>query len=145
MKPAIMPLAAERRPPWWRRWLHGFRKLRQQPDWAAFAGPDWPERIMNEIVNDRFHAKQGRSIGRWTMTDATGRTLVVYLKRHYKLPSLNGWLATLFPDRAWSPGLQEWEHLTWAQRAGLPVPRAMAAGEFVGPGGSCKVSWPSRN
>jgi heptose I phosphotransferase len=31
--------------------------------------------------------------------------------------------------------MQEWEHLAWASREGLPVPRAVAAGEFVGPWG----------
>ena len=31
--------------------------------------------------------------------------------------------------------MQEWEHLEWAEKQGLPVPRAMAAGELVGPHG----------
>jgi heptose I phosphotransferase len=83
---------------------------------------------------DRFHAKQGRSIGRWTLTDSTGNTLVVYLKRHHELPRSAGWMARLCPSRAWSPGLQEWEHLEWASQIGLPVPRAWAAGELRGPG-----------
>jgi heptose I phosphotransferase len=60
---------------------------------------------------------------------------VVYLKRHYVLPRRDGLLAVLFPGHARSPGLQEWEHLEWARAQGLPVPRAMAAGELVGPGG----------
>jgi heptose I phosphotransferase len=90
---------------------------------------------MAEVVTDRFHAKQGRSIGRWTLPAAGGKPLVVYLKRHYRLPAVHGWLATLFPNRVWSPGLQEWEHLAWGVAAGLPVPRALAAGEFVGPWG----------
>src|SRR5262249_7066353 len=34
-----------------------------------------------------------------------------------------------------SPALQEWEHLEWARAEGLPVPRAAAAGEFIGPRG----------
>ncbi len=126
-------LNAERAPGLWRRLLHGFRKLRQQPDWQSFAGTGWVERIMNEEIADRFHAKQGRSIGRWTLNDAAGRSLVVYLKRHYRLPRSSGLLAALFPWRAWSPGLQEWEHLGWAREHGLPVPRAVAAGESIGP------------
>jgi heptose I phosphotransferase len=44
-------------------------------------------------------------------------------------------MAVLFPPRAWSPGLQEWDHLQWAEQHGLPVPRALAAGELVGPRG----------
>jgi hypothetical protein len=135
MNRASLPLTVERTPSLWRRLLHGFRKLRQEPDWESFAGARWADRIMTEEVTDRFHAKQGRSIGRWTLTDAAGRPLVVYLKRHYRLPQLSGWLAMLFPGRAWSPGLQEWEHLVSAMSLGLPVPRAVAAGEFVGPGG----------
>src|SRR5258708_5648489 len=89
---------------------------------------------MDVTVADRFHAKQGGSIGRWTLT-AGGRDLVVYLKRHYRLPRLAGLLAALFPSRPRTPGVQEWHHLEWAKKQGLPVPRAVAAGEFVGPWG----------
>ena len=86
-------------------------------------------------VPDREHRKQGRAIGRWTLTAEDGRTLVVYLKRHFELPRRHGWLAKLLPGRAWSPGLQEWDNLQRAAAAGLPVPRAVAAGEWRGPGG----------
>jgi heptose I phosphotransferase len=130
-----LPLNAERAPGLWQRLLHGFRKLRQRPDWQSFAGVGWPDRIMNEELTDRFHAKQGRSIGRWELNDAAGRSLVVYLKRHYRLPRSSGCLAAFFPWRAWSPGLQEWEHLAWAREHGLPAPRAVAAGESIGPWG----------
>ena len=108
--------------------------LHQSADWPAFAGADWARTILSVAVTDRFHAKQGRSIGRWTLTDGAGRELVVYLKRHYELPRRHGLLARLFPGSAWSPGLQEWEHLGRAAAAGLPVPRAVATGEFRGPG-----------
>jgi heptose I phosphotransferase len=106
------------------------------PEFADFAGHDWPDRIMDVDVQDRFHAKQGRSIGRWTLTTATGESLTVYLKRHYELPWRCGWGATLCPfGGAWSPGVAEWEHLAWAEEQGLPVPRTIAAGEFRGPWG----------
>ncbi len=108
--------------------------IHQSADWPAFAGADWLRSILTVPVTDRFHAKQGRSIGRWTLTDAAGRELVVYLKRHFELPRRHGLLARLFPGAAWSPGLQEWEHLRRASAAGLPVPRAVATGEFRGPG-----------
>jgi len=108
--------------------------IHQSADWPAFAGADWVRTILSVPVTDRFHAKQGRSIGRWTLTDAAGRELVVYLKRHYELPRRHGLLARLFPGSAWSPGLQEWQHLNRAEAAGLPVPRAVATGEFRGPG-----------
>jgi heptose I phosphotransferase len=112
------------------RWV-----VRHAPDWPAFAGPGWLDTIMTADVPDREHRKQGRAIGRWTLTAPDGRRLVVFLKRHFELPRRHGWLARLFPGRAWSPGLQEWEHLQWAAAAGLPVPRAVAAGEWRGPGG----------
>jgi heptose I phosphotransferase len=89
---------------------------------------------MQVPVTDRFHAKQGRTIGRWVLQAGEER-LVVYLKRHYRLPRLHGWLALLRPDGGWSPALQEWEHLAWARACGLPVPAALAAGEYIGPWG----------
>ena len=83
---------------------------------------------MTVDVPDRYHAKQGRSIGRWTLT-AGDRRLVVYLKRHFELPWHQTWLARLFPSRTYSPGWQEFENLRWAAVNGLPVPTVHAAGE----------------
>ena len=60
------------------------------PDWPDFAGADWLARVMAADVPDRRHAKQGRDIGRWTLS-ANGRTLVVYLKRHHELPRRLTW------------------------------------------------------
>ena len=117
------------------RLVRGDRVIRALPDFAALAGDGWEDRVMAEQVSDRFLAKQGRSIGRWTLTDDTGRTLTVFLKRHNLLPRLAGWAAAVFPGGAWSPGLQEWEHLAWAEAEGLPVGRPVAAGEIRGPGG----------
>ncbi len=119
----------------WHRLFHGVRRIRQQPYWEAFAGPGWVERIMQEkVVTDVHHAKQGRTIVRWTLREG-GRALVVYLKRHYRLPWRHGLLALLWPGGNWSPALQEWENLEWARREGLPVPPAAAGGEFIGPWG----------
>jgi Lipopolysaccharide kinase (Kdo/WaaP) family len=118
----------------WRRLFRGVRRLRQRPGWAEFAGPDWPDRIMAEDVRDRFHAKQGRTIARWTL-HAKGRSLVVFLKRHYRLPWWAGLMALLRPDGRWSPALQEWDHLEWARAEGLPAPLAVAGGEYIGPWG----------
>src|SRR5438552_1136117 len=118
----------------WRRLFHGVRRLQQRPEWERFAGPDWPERIMGLPVTDRLHIKQGRSIGRLVL-ELGGRSLVVYLKRHYRLPWWHGLLALLRPGPPRSPALQEWEHLRWAEAQGLPAPEAVAVGEFVGPWG----------
>lgn len=116
----------------WHRLRRGTRLIRKDSDWERFAGDGWVERVMTEPITDLLHEKQGRSIARWTLTHGGGR-LVTFLKRHYRLPRLHGLMATLFPDRAWSPGLQEWQHLCWAKAQGLPVPRPVAAGQIVGP------------
>ena len=118
----------------WRRLLGGARRLWQRADWPRFAGADWPERIMDLAVTDRFHAKQGRSTGRW-IVEADGRRLGVYLKRHYRLPWWQGVLSVLWPNGDWSPGMRERRNLEWAAAQGLPVPAAVAAGEFLGPWG----------
>jgi hypothetical protein len=118
----------------WYRLFRGVRRLRQRADWSQFAGPDWAEHILTAPVTDRLHVKQGRSIARWTL-HAGGRQLVVFLKRHYRLPWWQRLLATFHPRGNWSPALQEWEHLLWAACQGLPVPSAAAAGEFIGPWG----------
>jgi hypothetical protein len=121
----------------WQRLVRGVRRLRQQPHWPDFAGDDWAEHIMQAAVTDRFHAKQGRTIARWTL-DRGERRLVVYLKRHYRLPWRHGLLALLWPQGNWSPAMQEWEHLRRARSAGLPVPTAAAGGEFIGPWGQLR-------
>jgi hypothetical protein len=118
----------------WLRLCRGARRLRQRPDWGLLLGADWPERVMALDVTDRFHAKQGRSTGRLVL-DSGGRRLAVYLKRHYQLPRWRGLLATLWPERGWSPALEEMRHLEWAQAEGLPVPAVVAAGEYLGPWG----------
>jgi heptose I phosphotransferase len=121
----------------WQRLVRGVRRLWQRDDWPQFAGTDWADRILQADVTDRFHAKQGRSTGRWVLRDPANpaRRLVVYLKRHYQLPWWQGVLATLWPRGDWSPAMQEKRHLEWAQRQGLPVPAVVAAGEFTGPWG----------
>jgi Lipopolysaccharide kinase (Kdo/WaaP) family len=118
----------------WLRLYRGSRRLRQRPDWADLLGVDWPERIMALAVTDRSHAKQGRSTGRLVLS-AGDRRLGVYLKRHYRLPRWLGLLAALWPERGWSPALQEVRHLEWARTHGLPVPEVVAAGEYLGPWG----------
>jgi hypothetical protein len=118
----------------WQRLCRGVRLFRKQADWDRFAGENWREEIMHVPLTDREHRKQGRSIGRKVFMTETGR-LSVYLKRHFRLSRITGLWATLFPDRASSPGLQEWQRLKWAEANGFRVPRAVAAGQFVGPWG----------
>jgi heptose I phosphotransferase len=116
----------------WQRLFRGVRRIRQRPDWARYAGPRWEDGIMTAAVTDRFHAKQGRSTGRWIL-HAREERLAIYLKRHYRLPWWRGLLASLWPGRGWSPALQEVRHLEWARAQGIPVPAVVAAGEYIGP------------
>lgn len=118
----------------WQRLWRGVTRWRERGDWSGLAGADWPDRIMTLPVTDHFHAKQGRSTGRLILEN-DGRRLVVYLKRHYRLPWWLGWLATLWPGRNWSPAMQECANLDWAKDQGLPVPKVVAAGESIGPWG----------
>jgi heptose I phosphotransferase len=118
----------------WQRLIRGVRRVRERPDWMRFAGTDWAERIMTVAVTDQFHAKQGRSTGRWVLQNEAGQ-LVVYLKRHYRLPWWRGLLAALWPGHGWSPASTEWRNLAWARTEGLPVPAAVAAAEDIGPWG----------
>jgi heptose I phosphotransferase len=119
-----------------RRLFRGARRLRERPEWVSRAGAAWADAIMDVAVTDRFSSKQGRSTGRWVLPAPEGEApLVVYLKRHYSLPWWQRALATLWPRGGWSPAMQEWRHLEWARAQGVPVPEALAAAEFIGPGG----------
>ncbi|MCI0683299.1 MAG: hypothetical protein L0Y71_14445 [Gemmataceae bacterium] len=116
----------------WQRLTRGVRHFQARADWAEFAGPDWPDRILHVIVSDDLHEKQGRSTCRWVL-ERNPRRLSVYLKRHYRLPWLHGLLATVWPAGAWSPGMRERRNLLEAAAHGLPVPKVVAAGEWIGP------------
>jgi hypothetical protein len=117
----------------WHRLVRGCRRVWQHPDWAHVIAPDWPARIMTVDVTDRFHAKQGRSTGRWIVENSQGR-IAVYLKRHYRLSWGHALLALLFPSGGWTPAEQERRRLAWAAQQGLPVPRVLASAEYIGPG-----------
>jgi heptose I phosphotransferase len=117
----------------WSRWLRGTARTRQRHDWSRFVGPDFLRSIMSARLTDRFHAKQGRSTGRWVLRSGE-ESLVVYLKRHFRLPWRERVLALLWPGAGWSPAFREWENLAWAKSRDVPVPDPIAAGEFIGPG-----------
>jgi len=138
---SLSDLPHDERTSFWRRLLLGVRRWRQRPDWPRFAGTDWPDRIMDVAVTDHFHAKQGRSTGRWIMRgpiEEGAQRLRVYLKRHYTLSWWQGWLAILWPQGNWSPAWQEWQQLEWARQQGLPVPRPVAVAEYIGPWGKLR-------
>jgi heptose I phosphotransferase len=114
----------------WQRLTRGVWRTRRDADWPDLA----PDDILGTDARDRFHAKQSRSIARWSLHGPSKRW-VVYLKRHYRAACSRGWLATLWPGRGWSAAWQEAEHLRWAAENGFPVPRVAAVGERIGPYG----------
>jgi heptose I phosphotransferase len=118
----------------WERLCRGARRVRERADWSTVVGADWADRVMDVAVTDRFHAKQGRSTGRWVL-HAAGRRLGVYLKRHYVLPRWQGLWTVFRPHAGLSPALTEWHNLEWARSQGLPVPEPVAAAEFLNPWG----------
>src|SRR5438876_1865225 len=112
------------------RLLRGVWRQRAAPDWAALVAPDG-DAVMNAVVRDRLHSKQGRSIARWTLT--ADRRFVVYIKRHFRAPWWTCLAASLWPWRQWSAASQETKNLDWAANHGFRVPRVVAVGEKVGP------------
>lgn len=113
----------------------GYSKFYSTPEWISHYGEDWTSRVMDIPVTDRFHAKQGRSVGRIILQGKEGKPeLAVYLKRHYELSWWEGMLARFFPKYAWSPAMQEFNHLASARQLGLQVPDSLAVVEFIGPG-----------
>ena len=97
----------------WQRLLRGSWQVAAGPDWPTCAGAGWADQVMNVQLQDRFHAKDGRSTARWVLEGPAGK-LVVYLKRHYVLSRFRGLLATLFPRVGWSPAMQEGRNLALA-------------------------------
>jgi heptose I phosphotransferase len=116
-----------------RRLWRGAWRARVANDWAALAPTDH-EAVMTAAVGDRFHAKQGRSIVRWTLHGDAGK-LVVYLKRHFGGSRIAGLFATIWPTRGGTAAWHEAAHLEWAAAHGFRVPRVCAVGEKVGPSG----------
>lgn len=85
---------------------------------------------MEWSVSDDYHVKQGRSTGRVVLDSDN---LVVYLKRHWQMPWWSRVMACFFPQGQWTPAMQEWKQLHWAQEQGIPVPEPLAVGQRVGP------------
>ena len=95
----------------------------------AMLPDDLDARAMTIRSDDRLHAKQGRSTCRVRFDSPEG-PLVVYLKRHHRLPWPDRLLAMLRPHRGATPAWKEWRHLRRAQGLGIPVPEPVAAGEL---------------
>jgi len=114
----------------WQRLVRGVWRSARDAGWPDLA----PDDVLGADARDRFHAKQGRSIVRWTLQGPSKRW-VVYLKRHYHASRRHGWLASLWPGGGRSAAWREADHLLWAAANGIPVPRVAAVGERIGPWG----------
>ncbi len=121
---------------WRHRLFTTMTKTSQRPGWKELVGENWTETIMAVKPTSDFQAKQGRSTGRW-LVEKDGKSLSVYLKRHYQLPWWRGLLAWIWPDEKWSPAIQEWHHLQWARDQEFLVPPEVAVVEYIGP--FCKL------
>lgn len=116
------------------RLRQGCRRVYAAPEWLRHAGVDWADNVFDLPLSDRFFAKQGRSIARWSLGSAE-QPFIVYLKRHIQLPRWHGLATALAPSSRWSPGWEEYHNLQTAANLGIPVPRVVAAAEFLRPGG----------
>jgi Lipopolysaccharide kinase (Kdo/WaaP) family len=114
----------------WQRVVLGVWRSARDAEWPDLA----PDGVLGSDAGDRFHAKQGRSIVRWSLQGPSKRW-VVYLKRHYHAAWWQGWLASVSPGRGCSAAWREATHLRWAAANGFPVPRVAAVGERIGPWG----------
>ncbi|HMP16224.1 MAG TPA: lipopolysaccharide kinase InaA family protein [Gemmatales bacterium] len=106
----------------WRETTTAWREVVSAEDEATIM--DWP-------VTSDYHEKQGRSTGRVVLGQGK---LVIYLKRHWKLPAWRAPLAWAWPHGAWSPAAREWKQLLWARAQGFMVPEPLAMGQYVASG-----------
>lgn len=121
-----------------RRLLRGSRWIWTSESYRDALPADLDETVMGMPVLDRHHAKQGRSTGR-VRFDSPGGPLMVYLKRHDRLPWPSRIAALLAPGKGrHTPAAAEWAHLAMARELGVPVPDVVAVGETIGPWGNLR-------
>lgn len=116
---------------WWQRWWHGESRVESSELWWKYFGDVQVQDVLRFSVREIASSKQGRSVGKIESENAHG-PLVVFLKRHYRLPWWQRVLSLFVSDQ--SSAMQEWRNLCWAQSVGLCVPEPLAAGEQIGPG-----------
>lgn len=114
-------------------WRHGLERHWTAKKWRTSGAPVAVNEVLALPAHDRYHAKQGRSTGRWTF-GTSERPLRVFIKRHHRLPWLTWLAAALWPEAAWSPAWREYRNLEWAKGRGIAVPEPLAVGECLGPG-----------
>ncbi len=116
----------------WQRWTHGVSWTWVNERYRDRLPADFDAGLMALESPDRLHVKQGRSTARVVFHPA-GRSLAVFLKRHYRLPWGVGMAATIHPAGRHSPAAEEWAHLEQSRALGIEVPEVVAAGERIGP------------
>ena len=102
--------------------------VRADSDWLI-AAPTDPEKVMAAHVTEKFHAKQGRTIARWSLPGGP----TVFIKRHFRESWWRTLLTWLTRKPWWSSSWQEYRNLQWAAAHKLPVPRAVAMGTRLSP------------
>lgn len=115
-----------------KRWYVGQCEMRCAYDWPSYVGVTWATDLLDEAVVDQFHTKQGRTIGRRLFFHGDN-VLITYIKIHYKFSLFLRLVAFFFPDKYWSHALREWKWLCWGLSHGWPVPRPLAAAQWIGP------------
>jgi tRNA A-37 threonylcarbamoyl transferase component Bud32 len=95
--------------------------------WEATLGREWWRYILEASLKDRHHAKQGRSIARWTIANARHKR-TVFVKRYYHCSM---WKSLLWRwlRRGNSEAWYEWHHLQQARQIGIPTPKPVAVAE----------------
>ena len=124
----------------WLRLVKGVRWTFIDDRYRDALPPDLAENAMGIESRDRYHAKQGRATARVHFHGehtgpGAGKSVSVYLKRHFALPWPARLAALVNPAGAHTPGSAEWRHLERARSLGVPVPEVVAAGERIGPWG----------
>lgn len=116
----------------WQRWARGVSWTWINEAYRARVPEDLAWTAMSLESRDRFHAKQGRSTAR-VVLEKGNRPLVVYLKRHFRLPWSARLAALVDPSGRYSPAAAEWSQLERVRAMGIEVPEVVAAGEHIGP------------
>ncbi len=111
-----------------------------RPGWTWVAAPfrdqlpeDLTDTVMSLRTDDRFHAKQNRSTGRFRFDSPRG-PLSVYLKRHIGDPGPSRASVRWWRRTGRSPAAVEWAHLESLRRLHIAVPAPVAVGERIGDG-----------
>ncbi|MCS7016877.1 MAG: hypothetical protein NZM42_12265, partial [Gemmatales bacterium] len=84
---------------WWRRWRLGEVRGEYKPIWQRHFGQATVHDVLRFSVCEIASSKQGRSVGKLVVQDGNEK-LVIFLKRHYRLPWWPRIMAWLWPGKS---------------------------------------------